>query len=191
MSGMLTGRSRGWQPRLLVAAGVLLCAAWQPAIGPRSLATVDAPTALWSSVVFVANELPAGLTPPSLDAGHHLVSLIAADIDADGDLDVVANDGSLELLVWRNDGTGHLTRQAPHRSSGWQSEPASPSLDDQRATSIVSVQNDVPSLRLDLRADPIAIAPHRLLRPAFDGPAGSSLVSTRTPRAPPASTRLA
>ena len=36
---------------------------------------------------------------------------VANDIDADGDLDVVANDGSLELLVWINDGTGRLTRR--------------------------------------------------------------------------------
>ena len=34
--------------------------------------------------------------------------MIAEDIDADGDLDVVANDGSLDLIVWTNDGSGRL-----------------------------------------------------------------------------------
>ncbi len=37
---------------------------------------------------------------------------VAADIDQDGDIDLVANT-NIGLLVWVNDGTGHLDTQAP------------------------------------------------------------------------------
>jgi hypothetical protein len=50
---------------------------------------------------------------PGIDPGTRVVAAALADIDADGDLDVVAFDGSLDLLVWSNDGTGHFTRRYP------------------------------------------------------------------------------
>src|SRR5262249_61058086 len=37
---------------------------------------------------------------------------VAADIDQDGDIDLVANT-NIGLVVWVNDGTGHLDTQAP------------------------------------------------------------------------------
>jgi hypothetical protein len=49
--------------------------------------------------------LPAG------DADRRLASIVAVDIDADGDRDVVGLDWSSGLIVWLNDGSGHLTRQ--------------------------------------------------------------------------------
>ena len=45
--------------------------------------------------------------------------MVASYIDDDGDLDLVASDGSLDLLVWINDGTGHLTRRYARQSGGW------------------------------------------------------------------------
>jgi hypothetical protein len=54
--------------------------------------------------------LPADLDWPGDDGLKPVVDAIAADIDDDGDLDVVANQGSLQLAVWVNDGSGRLTR---------------------------------------------------------------------------------
>jgi hypothetical protein len=64
------------------------------------------------------DSLPLNLAPP-LEPGVRLVALVASDIDADGDLDLIASDGSLDLLVWINDGAGHLTRRYAQRSRGW------------------------------------------------------------------------
>jgi len=50
---------------------------------------------------------------PGVEPGTKVVAAAMADIDADGDLDLVASDGSLDLLVWSNDGTGHFTRKYP------------------------------------------------------------------------------
>jgi hypothetical protein len=58
---------------------------------------------------------------PGITPGTKVVAAALADIDADGDLDVIASDGSLDLLVWSNDGSGHFTRKypvdAPHSES--------------------------------------------------------------------------
>ena len=90
--------------------------AWTLAAG-TSPQTIDA-TSLMAS-------LPAGLTPPTA-LGLRVVSMIAEDIDADGDLDVVANDGSLDLIVWTNDGRGsHPERRRQGRGdlAGLRPEP--------------------------------------------------------------------
>src|SRR5215472_12938354 len=50
---------------------------------------------------------------PGVEPGTRVIAAAMADIDADGDLDLVASDGSLDLLVWSNDGTGHFTRKYP------------------------------------------------------------------------------
>jgi len=50
---------------------------------------------------------------PGVEPGTKVVAAAMADIDADGDLDLIASDGSLDLLVWSNDGTGHFTRKYP------------------------------------------------------------------------------
>lgn len=80
-------------------------------------------------------ELPASLVGSLSDAAA-LTSVVVTDIDRDGDADVVATDEALNLFVWINDGTGHLTRQrpAPARNGAAESErkgvepgsPASP-----------------------------------------------------------------
>src|SRR5262245_60372818 len=40
-----------------------------------------------------------------VDEPDRFVAIVAADIDADGDLDVVASDSSLQLHIWVNDGS--------------------------------------------------------------------------------------
>jgi hypothetical protein len=91
--------------------------------------------------------LASGLAATIADAGLPLVSIIAADIDADGDLDVVASDSSLQLHIWVNDGAGHFTRRRPSGSTTWRGEPTGPTVDNRPATSQVSAQNDPPSPR--------------------------------------------
>ena len=77
----------------------------------------------------LAATLPADLTPPAVDPNLRIVSAVAADIDDDGDLDVVANTGSVDLLVWINDGTGRLESAQPKPSKGRRSEPPEPTFD--------------------------------------------------------------
>ncbi len=62
--------------------------------------------------------LPPVLSAPAVPSGPQLVAMVAKDIDADGDLDVVANDTALHLLVWINDGTGRLTRREARHPAG-------------------------------------------------------------------------
>jgi len=64
---------------------------------------------------------------PGVEPGTRVVAAALADIDADGDLDLVASDGTLDLLVWSNDGSGHFTRKYPVHGStgGWLSRDAS------------------------------------------------------------------
>lgn len=50
---------------------------------------------------------------PGVEPGTKVVAAALADIDSDGDLDLIASDGTLDLLVWSNDGSGHFTRKYP------------------------------------------------------------------------------
>jgi hypothetical protein len=58
---------------------------------------------------------------PGVEPGTKVVAAALADIDADGDLDLIASDGTLDLLVWSNDGSGHFTRKYPVHApaDGW------------------------------------------------------------------------
>jgi len=93
----------------------------------------------------VAGQLPQGFTLPSADVNLPISSLITADLDADGDLDIVAFDrsgGGVGIVVWVNDGAGRLTRKAPAPKGNLASEPAAPSIDERQATVMASVQPD-------------------------------------------------
>jgi hypothetical protein len=89
------------------------------------LAAVDATT--------LASALPLRMAP-RFEPGLRLVALVVSDIDADGDLDLVANDGSLDLLVWINDGAGQLTRRYARQSSGWREDRSTATDDRGHAT---------------------------------------------------------
>src|SRR5881394_355264 len=45
------------------------------------------------------------------------IGVVAADIDRDGDIDVIATTGR-RLTIWVNDGNGHLTSQRPSSGPG-------------------------------------------------------------------------
>jgi hypothetical protein len=122
---------------------------------------------------------------PGVEPGTKVVAAALADIDADGDLDLVATDGTLDLLVWSNDGSGHFTRMYPAHvpDGGWLAHDAA--LDPGSGTLPASV---VPGGSSSL------VTADRLTR-ALDqregrlGPATSFLHSrarlTRASRAPP------
>jgi hypothetical protein len=173
--------------RLRPVAAFWVCAALLCLTTPRAIRTADTWAAdVLPPLVTPASMLPAGLEPPGAD-GRLLVSVIAVDIDADGDLDVVGSDGSLDLIVWANDGTGHLTRKAPQRSTpgGWKSSGTT--VTDQQTTSAVAAQFGGTSLRLNASA--LSFNSH--LSP-WRAAASSShpqpqFALTRIPRAPPAS----
>lgn len=133
-------------------------------------------------------EVPAGLRASLGDQGRSmdLVSVIAADIDADGDLDIVASDSKLDLFVWVNDGDGHLSQQQVRRRTSVAPEPAPPTLEQHAGAGGVSLQNEPPTVHVDMRASFEGCAPEAFSpRPAARALVASS-ISTRVPRAPPA-----
>jgi hypothetical protein len=135
----------------------------------------------------LAAALPSVLSPPSLLPGSRLVSMIAEDIDADGDLDVVANDGSLNLIVWTNDGSGRLSRQHSRESDGGlRSEPSVPGVAGDFAQPDTAVPSAFGSLLVEPRVRSAADTRAPLSRPNDDDRSSSAFCSTRTPRGPPA-----
>ncbi len=96
--------------------------------------------------------LPHGLQWPTGDANSPVVDAVAADIDADGDLDIVANQGSLELVVWFNDGTGRLTRATATPSAGPHAFSTSPGFADPTPGTTLSVTTAAPCFDLAVPA---------------------------------------
>ncbi len=184
---MLRLARTGWRVASLAA---LICAVWVPIQRHASSASASVPSRpTFDSTVLVA-ALPSVLSPPAVQPGSRLVSMVAEDIDADGDLDVVANDGSLDLIVWTNDGSGRLSRQQGRDGPGLRSEPAAPGLADQPAVFDTIVP--LPFASLDGTPRILAVTPDQ--SPLWsDRSAGAllpALVSTRTPRGPPVSRLL-
>jgi hypothetical protein len=168
----------------LIACVAVLCATMPRPAVPRHLqCAVDPPATL----VTPATALPAGLEPPDADRRWPLVAAVAADIDDDGDLDAVASDGSLHLIVWANDGTGRLTRQSPKQSLPGGVRLAYPTVDGNpvgsrivaqltgsAATTLTACAGPAPR-EAPWRPADIRSRPHR------------QIISSRVPRAPPSS----
>jgi len=133
-----------------------------------------------------ARPLPPGLVLPGDDPSiHDAVSIAALDIDDDGDLDVVANDGSLGLAVWENDGAGHFRRKRPVHEPGWQPEPPGPSWDPGSRSALTWIQSDPPTIGPDPLRRGAALDIANALSDS-DSRAGTPLfVDSRTSRAPP------
>jgi hypothetical protein len=116
----------------------------------------------------------------------HVLHAIVVDVDADGDDDLVANIGSLDLGVWINDGTGHLTRaRAPEPGTSWAPVPPAPSFEAKTLHLEMTTPDNAPSIGpQSIRAGP---APsHRSLRLATSEAAlPSASASPSSPRAPP------
>jgi hypothetical protein len=131
------------------------------------------------------NSLPAGLRVALGEPDTHLVAIVAADIDADGDLDIVASDSALHLYVWMND-AGHLRQKQPARSSSLQPEPAGPTIKHGTAPPPVPTQKDPRSLRAGTEIHPVPLAPMRRATTASPHAGVPAMFAAHTPRAPPA-----
>jgi hypothetical protein len=163
----------------------LACVALMSAEGRTVSREGDTPSRPTFDANALVATLPSVLTPPAVGSGSRLVSMIADDIDADGDLDVVANDGSLNLIVWINDGTGHLTRQETRQTSNLWSEAPGPGFANEPAGS----ETFIHSLSSFLQPDSAIVSlPSEPSRPRW-GVSTAALqpdpVSGRIPRAPP------
>jgi len=149
-----------------------------PTVSQAAAPASDSP-ALYQSIRF-------GFSQPAANQPEHIVAIVAADIDADGDLDVVASDSALQLHVWVNDGAGHFTLRIPARSSGWQPTPPAPSFDDRSTPAASFTQINPPTLGPGVQA----IVGILSAAAAARIPASPSLSAgdwlTRAPRAPPA-----
>jgi hypothetical protein len=130
------------------------------------------------------NSLPASLRVAFAEPDTHLVAIVAADIDADGDLDVVASDSALHLYVWMND-AGHLRQKQPARSSSLQPEPPGPTIERGTAPPPVPTQKDPRSLRAGTEIDPVLVAPMRRATAASPRAVVPAMFAAHTPRAPP------
>ena len=134
-----------------------------------------------------AKQLPAGFVLPSSDVDLRISSLVATDVDADGDLDIVAAaapNGSPDIVVWVNDGDGRLTRKRPEQPKTLGAESPAPSVDQQSSTAVAVTQTGSPALHSDSVAAWLTLDTGRCRVP---GPAAavSAEVPTRRSRAPP------
>jgi hypothetical protein len=123
--------------------------------------------------------LPAGFAA-SVDraTSARFVSVVADDVDQDGDLDVVASVGSLDLMVWQNDGAGHFTRLTSSHRLAFQTQPPAPAVDGDAIVSNEWIQND--------DRDAVLAAP---LQPIVDGAPRSPLISSIDPVTPQSGAR--
>jgi hypothetical protein len=137
----------------------------------------------------VAGQLPRGFTLPSADVDLKISSLVTTDLDADGDLDIVAADrsgGAIGIVVWVNDGAGRLTRKAPAPTGNLASEPADPSIDERQATVMASVQPDGPAIAA-IAANAwmtLPARPYELARPAVPPSVSPATLRSRSPPLP-------
>jgi hypothetical protein len=136
----------------------------------------------------VGGQLPRGFTLPSGDADLQVSSLVTTDLDADGDLDIVAADrssGAIGIVVWVNDGAGRLTRKAPAPAGHLASEPAAPTIDEHQATVMASVQPNGPAIAA-ISAKAWFALPARPHNPATSAAPDSATAATLRSRSPPA-----
>ncbi|HZT78211.1 MAG TPA: VCBS repeat-containing protein [Vicinamibacterales bacterium] len=92
-----------------------------------------------------SRQLPPALAASLPDWPAPLTSIVVADIDRDGDADVVATDEALHLFVWINDGTGRLVRQDPAPSRGAPGDAARPGVEGDGPAAQPSVPIDPPT----------------------------------------------
>ena len=81
------------------------------------------------------------LALPPADANRPFASVLAVDIDADGDRDAVALDWLSGVVIWLNDGSGHLTRRPEQHASQWL-QAAQPAVGGAAPASRTSDQDD-------------------------------------------------
>lgn len=159
------------------------------------------------SLGFAASRSPAIAAPAALRAdirsGHqidiaaferfvalrydiHVRKVIAADIDRDGDLDLVAATDR-GFIVWVNDGAGHLTSAPPTRAPALDARATDAAWRGRAAQVEETIQNNLPSVPLPglyAHAPPALVSANRTCSDPLAAP--KSPLGYRTPRAPPA-----
>jgi hypothetical protein len=112
--------------------------------------------------------------------------IVAADIDRDGDIDVVASTEH-GFMVWMNDGAGHLNRQAPRHEPALAGRSPEKTWKGDESQRDESYQDELPSLsEMTARAHappPMVLRVRSLLDEVAYHDEASRLSS---PRAPPA-----
>ncbi len=132
-------------PRLRAAATLLLMLiAFAPRAARHQMARASL-TAAFASQPESGIALPAGFSATiDLATSQRFVHVVANDIDRDGDLDIVASVGTLDLLVWQNDGAGHFSRLASSSHQELRAQPPVPTFNDGGLASNEWIQNDQP-----------------------------------------------
>jgi len=111
--------------------------------------------------------------------------VVTADIDRDGDLDVLASTDR-GFLVWVNDGAGRLTSQPPAPHPAIDGDAPSDTWSGARSHDEETIQNELPSLRVPgehSQAPPLTVS-QTAVRPDV-APPGAALRDESAPRAPP------
>src|SRR5438309_11912548 len=121
------GLSARWRWLARVAIIAVAAAVMSPLNPPRAAPTPSGPIL---TPLHPPSELPSALQASLSHQAVTLVSAVAADIDADGDLDIIGSDDHLALIVLVNDGQGHLSPRIAHVPSTLRPEPADPALHD-------------------------------------------------------------
>ncbi len=137
-----------------------------------------------------SHAIPMGIATSLHDSATTLTSIVVADIDRDGDADVVATDDALHLFVWINDGTGHLTQQRPASPTGRAMDGGGPDIEGRGRASEPSTPSDPPVV--DAHVDSSAAAPlawSRVTRLSADRHRGD-VPATERLRGPPAASPL-
>jgi len=137
-----------------------------------------------------ADELPASIAASLPVSAPPIVSVVAADIDADGDVDVVATDSAVNLLIWVNDGTGRFTRKPPLPAREGHAGMPGPGVEDRTPDSEPYTASDAPTLDADIRpafAQPLALTG---VIHVFTGLRADRPRTTRSLRGPPAPASL-
>lgn len=165
----------------VIAAALVSCSA-VAAAPARADTTVPA-----NADVRVGSTVDADAFSRQITAKYHLVvrRVVATDIDRDGDLDFVAATDA-GLLVWVNDGAGHLTAQPPRHDVPVAGLTPGTAWHGDEAHRELSLQNEPPTAGAQAtyaHGPPAAVAVAASPRHT-DRPNGPSL-ATRVPRAPP------
>jgi len=139
-------------------------------------------------------EVPAGRSVDLTDFARLVATrydvqferIIAADIDRDGDQDVIGAVGP-GVVVWLNDGAGHLTSQVPSESTGVDGRAPASAWRERTTRFDEPLPGGVPSF--SLLTDRRSAAPGHMsqqLPRSSAAPIEIHHEGARTPRAPPA-----
>jgi hypothetical protein len=101
------------------------------------------------AVVRVGPTVDAATFTRAVAMRYHVVlqRVVTADIDRDGDLDVLSTT-ERGVLVWVNDGTGRLTSQTPRHRPFIDGTAPPDTWNGDRTRNDETIQDDVPSLQL-------------------------------------------